>query len=516
MGYHDFKVVDYMRFGSPVSYAGPGLRNRRCRNHKGARDFPSDISSYLHTEVGMGSSLGPFQENPFSIPLSYSPLNSTAKRDSVERRVIVDLSFPEGASVNAGIDKDIYLGQPIRLRLPTVDDLVTLVKLKGRGCALAKRDLRQAYRQFPVDPGDWHLLAYSWRGKTYIDRVLPMGLRSSAFICQRITNAISYIMSTEGYCSINYLDDFALAESWERAHAAFDRLGTLLQECGIEESAHKASPPNTTMTFLGVEFDTVALTLSVTAERLEEIQGLVRWWLGQSSADRHQIESLVGKLNFVAACVRPGRVFIARLLAFLRAFPTNGMATLTPEFHRDLQWWEAFLPSYNGVSMMPWEDWSSPDGVAACDACLVGCGAWYQGKFFHSPFPHHISTQSLHINALELLTIMVTIKLWGHEWVGKRVTLQCDNMSSVLALNSGKARDPFLLQCLREILFVCARHEVEVKAVHIPGVDNRLPDLLSRWDLSSSARSQFYQQVREMSVCEVHVPEELFHFTHDW
>jgi hypothetical protein len=44
--------------------------------------------------------------------------------DSIERRVILDLSFPEGQSVNEFISKEFYLGKKIELSYPKVDDLV--------------------------------------------------------------------------------------------------------------------------------------------------------------------------------------------------------------------------------------------------------------------------------------------------------------------------------------------------------------------------------------------------------
>ena len=50
-------------------------------------------------------------------------------------------------------------------------------------------------------------------------------------------------------------------------------------------------------------------------------------------------------------------------------------------------------------------------------------------------FPQFIKDMQLHINALELLTIMVMLKLWGRNWRGKRVMLSCDNYTSVLVLS---------------------------------------------------------------------------------
>ena len=87
----------------------------------------------------------------------------------------MDLSFPPGASVNSVIPKDTYLDAPVKLTFPSVHNLVALVRKHGRGCALFKRDLKRAYRQIPVDPGNMHLLGYSWDRKLFFDRVLPMG-----------------------------------------------------------------------------------------------------------------------------------------------------------------------------------------------------------------------------------------------------------------------------------------------------------------------------------------------------
>lgn len=121
------------------------------------------------------------------------------KKDSIERRVIVDVSFPEFGSVNDGISKDMYLGESVSVNYPTVDELIKLIKHKGKGCKIFKRDLKRAYRQLNVDPGDIHLLGYNWKGYIYFDKILAMGLRSAAYICMRTTNAIKFICKKKWY-----------------------------------------------------------------------------------------------------------------------------------------------------------------------------------------------------------------------------------------------------------------------------------------------------------------------------
>ena len=58
------------------------------------------------------------------------------KPDSNRHRVIIDLSWPVGESVNAGIDKDMYLGCQFDLRFPSVDDITDELKTLGKGALL--------------------------------------------------------------------------------------------------------------------------------------------------------------------------------------------------------------------------------------------------------------------------------------------------------------------------------------------------------------------------------------------
>ena len=72
------------------------------------------------------------------------------------------------------------------------------------------------------------------------------------------------------------------------------------------------------MTFVGVLFNTETMTIEITPERLCELRALLTTWLNKELASLKEVQSLLGKLNFVAACVRPGRIFISRMLKWLK------------------------------------------------------------------------------------------------------------------------------------------------------------------------------------------------------
>ena len=222
-----------------------------------------------------------------------------------------------------------------------------------------------------------------------------------------------------------------------------------------------------------------------------------------------EVQSLIRKLNFRASCVLPGRIFISRILNFLIKFKNEDfILDVNLELKQDLFWWSEFLRIYNGASVLNLQEWTEPDEYMAFDACLVGCGGVSNGCYFCCISPEFIIQQNLHINALELLSIIVCLKLWGQK--GKKICIQCDNMVSVLVINQGKSRSRFLQECLREICFICAVKECELRAIHIDGSDNRLPDMLSRRSLSNNYSSQFNEMIEEKKFQHIFVEETFF------
>ncbi|KAL9976009.1 hypothetical protein ACROYT_G013238 [Oculina patagonica] len=98
--YEDSVICDFLEFGWPLGYTNQTLSVFDLRTHRGALDFPSAVQDYIGNEILLGRVVGPFDAPPFPDGFVVSPLNTVAKRDSQERRVIVDLSWPCGSSVN--------------------------------------------------------------------------------------------------------------------------------------------------------------------------------------------------------------------------------------------------------------------------------------------------------------------------------------------------------------------------------------------------------------------------------
>ncbi len=498
--YSDNIVCEYLEYGFPLDYN----RNKKLnyddsgRNHKGARDFPEFISQYFERECNASRVIGPFEKNPFSVPLVTSPLNSVPKPGEQDRRVIVDLSWPIGNSVNDGISKDFYLDEPIELRYTSVEEVCNMVLLMGKGAVIYKRDLRRAYRQIPVDPRDYRYLGYRWNGQWMVDTVLAMGQRNAAMACSRTTEAVMYLHSEEGYFGTSYLDDLIGVSIPEKGAEAYNSLGRVLEELGLEENKAKACPPSTVQVVLGVEINTSELTVSIKSERLIELKELCVVWERKRKSTKRELQSLVGKLCFVVKCVRQSRVFLNRMLHTLRSMSIHQKSvSLSTSFKKDLRWWKKYVERFNGVSFIPPIVWSKPDFFFSTDSYLTGCGGICENEYFHARYPDFIMEQNLRIHQLELLAVLVGVRLWGYRYPGMKIQIFCDNDAAVTVINSSRTTDQFMGSCLRELWLEVCNYKFELRAVHLPGEENRLADWLSRWDLHESYSVKFKEYLNE-------------------
>ena len=151
-----------------------------------------------------GRVLGPFKHPPFD-NFRVSPLVVIPKKQPGEYRMIHHLSFPNGGSVN-----DFIPSEFCSVHYASVDDAVRIIKKLGIGCALAKTDVRSAFRIIPVHPKEYHLLGMKWRDEFYVDRCLPMGLASSCRSFEKLSTAMQWVARNklEIPYIIHILDDF--------------------------------------------------------------------------------------------------------------------------------------------------------------------------------------------------------------------------------------------------------------------------------------------------------------------
>lgn len=133
-------------------------------------------------------------------------------------------------------------------------------------------------------------------------------------------------------------------------------------------------------------------------------------------------------------------------------------------------------------------------------------------SFFHVQFPSQFLNKSFHITALEVIVIIICLKLWGNSFRGKKIVVFCDNMAACQIINTGKSKCKILQECLREICFLAALFEFEIRVQHLDSSSNRIADHLSRWHQSSVHEQSFLELTKEFVLKEDIVDESLFQF----
>ena len=91
LDYEDKIIFYFLQFGWPTGYALFILPKSTPVNHSSVLTFKDHAQHFLDTELAYNTLTGPFDHNFF------------LKRDSDKCRVVMDLSFPPGASVNNGV-----------------------------------------------------------------------------------------------------------------------------------------------------------------------------------------------------------------------------------------------------------------------------------------------------------------------------------------------------------------------------------------------------------------------------
>ena len=276
---------------------------------------PKAVDEKLAKEIQLGRIVGPFDGQPFPV-FHVSPLGLIPKKVPGEFRLIHHLSFPEGKSINSHIPQIAS-----SVHYANIDDAIRLIRRTGRGCALAKTDIKNAFRLIPVSPSDYNLLGICWRDRFYVDRNLAMGLSSSCKIFECFSSGLEWIAHFRLHIPgiLHLLDDF-LSVSKSLASCAND-LQVFLKTCdelGVPMAPEKTVGPSFVLSFAGIELDTQNMEARLPSDKLTKCRASIQHFLRRKKITLRELQSLIGLLNFTCSVIVPGRTFLRRLMDVYR------------------------------------------------------------------------------------------------------------------------------------------------------------------------------------------------------
>ena len=268
--YHDKFLIQYLIYGFPLSTIDLNLpHNTKISNHHSAIQFPTAVDHYLHKEMRLGAILGPYDSIDYE-NFHCSPV-LTRPKDGDSRRVILNLSFPAGASLNDAVTREFCDSRPFTLRFPTIDTILDSIRDIQGTPMLAKIDVAKAFRNLRVDPVNAFKFGIKWRNKYYLDVALAFGWVHGSASFQITSGTILHIMKCHDCKIFAYIDDFIIVSQENDARRHYQALFDLFTELGLPMNQDKLSPPIRTLTYLGVTIDLDKNLIYIEKNKMEEI-----------------------------------------------------------------------------------------------------------------------------------------------------------------------------------------------------------------------------------------------------
>ena len=416
------------------------------------------------------------------------PLHAIIKSGK-KARICVDMSrnfndFTEDcpfrySSVQSGVD--------LALQCPTAAYFVKL-------------DISSCFLSFPLHPDDYKFFVVQAGGDFWQFVRLVFGLKNAPYVATLLLDVVSSALDDAGIEHTRYLDDFLIVgttaqKAWESARVAV----TIIKPFGLALAPDKIEGPLQRIEFLGIVLDSVAQTLSISAERHAELVTLLKDFATRRWSSLKRVQSLLGKLNFAATVLPGARPFMRRIIDTI-AGRTSGRVRLDDSFQSDVRYWLAHVSAWNGRAS--WRRSEEDPFVFASDASVSGfaygletarsgvefppplqpgavrCGLWSASN--GDAARQHTSSA---IQWGEFFGPLAAAVEYGAWLADAHVVFVIDNEADVAIINRLRTREPRLCALLRSLCDVALSHNFSFAAVHRSGVDNVLMDWASRPNL---------------------------------
>jgi ribonuclease HI len=410
------------------------------------------------------------------------------KKDSDEMRPVINLK---------GLNKFVKC-PTFKMHSPS-----SIVRMIRKGNWLASIDLKDAYFHVPMHPRHYKFLRFAFQDKIYQFKVLPFGLSTAPRVFTKVLAPVVGFLHQQGIYLFPYLDDCLLvAENQEVLKQALVYTIQVLQSLGFLINFKKSHLQLTQrITFLGMEIDTHRSAIFLPRQKAEKLSAVAETFLrvGTYVKARYYLKFL-GLMASTLMMVPSARLYMRPLQIYLNAhwnrktMSLNHKVMIPLKLLSVIQWWSDTQNLLKGLEFPP----KKHTVIVTTDASLTAWGAHCGSQMVQGTWNPH--QQAQHINLLELLAVWNALKAFLHIVKNQVVLVQTDNTSVLHYINkSGGTRSFLLCQTTWEMLQWCITHNIELRATHIPGKDNKLADNLSRnvishleWELNINVANQLF------------------------
>lgn len=343
---------------------------------------------------------------------------------------------------------------------------------------LCKIDLSQAYFHLPVAQSHRKFLRLIYNKELLEMTCLPFGLSSAPKIFASLTNWIAQTLRNQGIRVVVYLDDFLLAhQDRDTLICHVQLLVHQLQYLGWQINFEKSIlTPQNSLEYLGLLWNPWLNEKTLPNQKVKSILARISNILQQNSVSLHELQSLIGMLNFASLAVPKGRLnhrhLLVRLISLLRRKDLN-CHSLSQNHISELNWW------YNHCHLPTPIHVAAPTHFLVTDASDVAWGAQLDSIKISGQWSD--KEQTLHCNQKELLAVLKVLQTHYELLRHSTVLLQCDNKTVVAYIrNEGGTRSIHNMNIIFEIFQILEEYDIQLSPFYMPGKYNYQADHLSR------------------------------------
>jgi Reverse transcriptase (RNA-dependent DNA polymerase) len=469
-------IIDH---GALLGFDAPD-HSQNCKNLTSCAEQPAVVTAAVGKLLQNSHALGPYLSPPLPNFRS-SPLGLASRKRSSKLRLINHLSWPHGDSVNAGIPDS-----EASIQYESFETALQVIRAYGPGSLLAKLDLKEAFHHIPVAPSQWHLLGFHWQSQFYHMIVLTFGLRSAPYIFNLFAEGLHWIISRHLPGDVrHYLDDFLPifhpTTPLSTAKAAISWCQSLGEQLGLIFQQEKTILPCTSLEYLGLEIDTLAMEARLPPDKLDYLREILDSAIMASTMTLRQLQELIGFLQFASQVIPHSRAFIRRLIDFSMTFSSPFARRRVPAYARaDIRWWHQFAHAWNGVRIIAP---TYPTIHVYTDASgSKGIGGVFDDRWFSSRVPRRFRSRDIQFK--EIYAVLHAILRWGHLWRHHHVVFHVDNEAIVATLAKETTRARFTMSIARQIAMLAAILEFSFSSSWLPSAMNALADAASRFEFT--------------------------------
>jgi hypothetical protein len=457
-------------------------------------------------DVEAGHRLGPFPRPPF--PNSWCdsqprevPLGSVQKSKWIsggKRRLISDF---KKAGHNQAASPNPFEGTYFQVR-----HLIMIILTLGAGCTVVQFDVESAIRTLTNTWEDLHL-HNSWTygpdgaRQFFVDLRNPFGQIEAENNFQVFGGILEWIFQDLGAVfTRRYVDNFfdfvpAVGGLPDAPYASRRARWWKLLLRALDVPYHEFAV-GTTFHALGWIFDTVALTMRMTPERLTLVRRLLAEWCARPDCTLNELEAILGLLFFVASGFWEVRPFLGRLLklkssvgvATSRVRRKTRRLAFSKHIRFDFNLLRSLMTKWNGTRSLwrlsetqfdlhIWTDASSSFG---CGAYCTELKEFYSHQWTPTELTESVRAVRTSMPFLELRGVFLAVSTWAESLRHRNVAIFCDNAWVVNHVNKGFCREEHCLTTIRLMFMSMVNLECNIHLFWLDTDSNLHADLLSK------------------------------------